>query len=84
MQVAVRGSKFEVSADLPSSVAPLVMRASGKARGLHFRPWIVTGAACQHPAFVLWYKQRPERAGPPRKPGRPSPTTRSSFRCSPD
>ena len=64
MQVAVRGSKVEVSADLPSSVAPLVMRASGKARGLHFRPWIVTGAACQHPAFVLWYKQPPERRGP--------------------
>ena len=64
MQAAVRGSKVEVSADLPSSVAPLVMRASGKARGAHFQPWIVTGAACQHPAFVLWYKQPPERRGP--------------------
>ena len=64
MQAAVRGSKVEVSADLPSSVAPLVMRASGKARGAHFQPWIVTGAACQHPALVLWYKQPPERRGP--------------------
>ena len=36
MHAAVRGSKVEVSADLPSSVAPLVMRASGKARGVHF------------------------------------------------
>ena len=64
MQAAVRGSKVEVSADLPSVVAPLVMRAGGKARGVHFRPWIVTGAICQHPAFVLWYKQPPERRGP--------------------
>ena len=64
MQAAVRGSKVEVSADLPSAVAPLVIHASGKARGVHFRPWIVTGAACQHPAFVLWYKQPPERRGP--------------------
>ena len=38
MQTAVRGSMVEVSTDLPSSVAPLVMRASGKARGMHFRP----------------------------------------------
>ena len=28
------------------------------------RPWIVTGSACQHPAYVLWYKQPPERRGP--------------------
>ena len=41
MQAAVRGWMVEVSTDLPSSVAPLVMRASGKARGVHFRPWIV-------------------------------------------
>ena len=54
----------EVSTDLPSSVAPLVMHASGKARGVHFRPWIVTGAACQHPAFVLWFKQPPVRHWP--------------------
>ena len=40
------------------------MRASGKARGVHFRPWILTGAACQHPAYVLWFKQPPERRGP--------------------
>ena len=33
MQAAVQGSKVEVFADLPSSVPPLVMRASGKARG---------------------------------------------------
>ena len=46
MQAAVRGSKVEVSADLPTSVAQLVMRASGKAPGVHFRPWIVTGASC--------------------------------------
>ena len=64
MQAAVRGSKVEVSAELPSSVPPLVMRASGKARGVHFRPWIVTGAACQHPAFVLWFKQPLERCRP--------------------
>ena len=64
MQAAVRGSMVKVSTDLPSSVAPLVMRASGKARGVHFRPWIVTGAACQHPAFVQWFKQPPERRGP--------------------
>ena len=38
MQAAVRGSIVEVSTDLPSSVAPLVMRASGKAQGVHFRP----------------------------------------------
>ena len=56
MQATVRGSKVEVSADLPLAVVPLVMRANGKARGVHFRPWIVTGAACQHPAFVLCYK----------------------------
>ena len=40
------------------------MHASGKAGGIHFRPWIVTGAACQQPAFVLWYQQPPERRGP--------------------
>ena len=55
-QARVRGSKVAVSADLCSLVAPLVMRASGKAREVHFRPWIVTGVACQYPAFVLWYK----------------------------
>ena len=64
MQAAVPGSKVEVSTDLPSSVAPLVMRASGKGRGVHFRPWIVTGAACQHPVYVLWFKQPPVRRGP--------------------
>ena len=64
MQAAVRGSMVEVSIEFPSSVAPLVMRASGKARVVHFRPWILTGAACQHPAYVLWFKQPPERRGP--------------------
>ena len=64
MQAAIWGSMVEVSTDFPSSVALLVMRASGKARGVHFRPWIVTGAACQHPAYVLWFKQPPERRGP--------------------
>ena len=63
MQAAVQGSKVEVSADLPTEVVPLVMHASGKARGVHFRPWIVTSAACQHPTYVLWYKQPPERRG---------------------
>ena len=62
MQAAVRGLKVEVSADHPSSVVPLVMRAKSKARGVHFRPWI--GASCQHPTFVLWFKQPPERRGP--------------------
>ena len=61
--VRVRGSKVEVSTDLPTEVAPLVLRASGKARGVHFRPRIVNGSACQHPAYVLWYKQPPERRG---------------------
>ena len=64
MQAAIGGSMVEVSTDPPSSVAPLVMRASGKDRGVHFRPWIVTGAACQHPGYVLWFKQPPERRGP--------------------
>ena len=64
MQAAVRGLMVEVSTDLSSSLAPLVMRASGKARGVHFRPSIVTGAAYQHPAFVLWFKPPPERRGP--------------------
>ena len=80
MQAAVRRSKVEVSANLRSSVAPLVMRNSGKARGVHFRPWIVTGAACQHSAFVLWYKQPPERRGPCPRSGGPSPGTTSSSR----
>ena len=54
MQAAVRGSMVEVSTDLPTKVAPLVLRASGKAwGGVHFRPWIVTGSAYQHPAYVL-------------------------------
>ena len=39
------------------------MRASGKARGVHFRAWLIIGAACQHPAYVLWYKQPLERRG---------------------
>ena len=64
MQAAIRGSMVEVSTNPPSSVALLVLRASGKARGVHFRPWIVTSAACQHPAYVLWFKQPPERRGP--------------------
>ena len=64
MQAAVRGSRVEVLADLLTELVPLVMRSSGKARGVHFRPWIVMGAACQHPAYVLWYKQPPERRGP--------------------
>ena len=59
-----RGAKGEVSADLSIEVPPLVMRASGKARGIHFRPWIVMGAVCQHPAYMLWYKQPPERRRP--------------------
>ena len=59
-------------------MAPLVMRDSGKARGVHFRPWIVTGAACQHPVFVLWYKQSLERRGASPEIWVPSPRTRSS------
>ena len=66
MQAAVRGSKVELSADLPSAVVLLVMRLSGKARGVRFRPWIVTGAACQHPAFMLWNKRPPEHRRPSR------------------
>ena len=64
MEAAVLGSKGEVSADLPTEVALLVMRANGQARGVHFRPWIVTSAACQHPSYVQWYKQPPERRRP--------------------
>ena len=47
MQAAVRGSRVEFSAYVPTEVGPLVMRASGKARGVHFRPWIVAGTLCQ-------------------------------------
>ena len=75
MQAAARGSKVEVSAGLTSAVLPLVMRASGKAQDVYFRPWIVTGAACQHPAFVLYHWSA---AGPPPRFRRPSPRTRSS------
>ena len=64
MQAAVRGSKVEMSADQPTSLAPLPMRATGKARGVHFWPWIVTGASCQHLAFVLRYKQPLKRRWP--------------------
>ena len=64
MEAAVRGSRVEVLADLPTEVLPLVMRASGKARGVHLRRWLVTGATCQHSAYVLFYKQPPERRGP--------------------
>ena len=64
MQAAVKGSKVEVSADLPTEVVPLALRASGKARGVHFRPWIITSTTYQHPAYVLWYKQPPERRRP--------------------
>ena len=53
MQAAVRGSMVEVSTDLPSSVAPLVMRASGKARVVHFRFWIVTGTAAPRVRAVV-------------------------------
>ena len=42
---------------------PLVVSASAKARGVHFRPWIVTSAGGQHPAYVVWCKQPPERRG---------------------
>ena len=31
---------------------------------MHFRPWMVTSTACQHPAFMLWFKQPPELRGP--------------------
>ena len=48
----------------PFVAGPLVMRTSGKARGMHFRPSIVTGTVCQHPVFVLWLKQPLERRGP--------------------
>ena len=58
------GSKVEVSVDLPTEVAPRVLRANGKAWGVHFVPWIVTSSACQHPEHVLWYKQPLERRGP--------------------
>ena len=64
MQAAVRGLKVEFCADLPTEVVLLVMRGIGKARGVHFWPWIVTGSACQHPAYVLWFKQPPEHRGP--------------------
>ena len=33
-------------------------------RGFHLRPWIVRGSTCEHPAYVLWYKQLPERRRP--------------------
>ena len=46
MQASVWGLIVECSTDLPIEVAPLVLCASGKARGVHFRPWIVICAAC--------------------------------------
>ena len=46
MQAAVRGPKVEVAAELPTEVAPLVMRVSGKARGVYLQLWIVTRSAC--------------------------------------
>ena len=82
MQAALQESRVEVSADLLTEIVPLVMRATGKARGVHFWPWIVMGAACQHPTYVLWYKQPPEHPGPPHRYRTPSPRTRSSCRCS--
>ena len=82
MHVAVRGSRVEVSADLPIEVVPFVMGVNGKLRGIHFRPWIVKGTACQHPVYVLWCKQPLSAAGPPWRSRRPSPRTGSSSRRS--
>ena len=82
MQVVVRGSRVDVSPDILTEAVSLVMSASGKPRGVQFRPWIVTGAACQHPMYVLWYKSHRSTADPPRRFGRPSPRTISSTHCS--
>ena len=82
MQAAVWGSRVEGSADLLTEVVPLVMPASGKARGVHFRPWIATGAACRHPTYVRWYKQPPERRGPSPEVWKTLAEDRNSSRCS--
>ena len=45
MHVAVQGSLAEVSTDIPTKVAPLLLRASGNPRGVRFHPCIVLGFA---------------------------------------
>ena len=46
MQTALRGSKVEVSTDLPTEVPPEMLRTNDKPRGVQFRSWIVIGSAC--------------------------------------
>ena len=41
-----------------------MLRANGKPSVVHFYPWLVIGSACQHPAYVLLFKQPPERRRP--------------------
>ena len=64
MQAAVWGSKVKATTDLRTKVAPLGLGASGNAGGVHFRRCISTSSACQHPMYVLWYKEPPEHRGP--------------------
>ena len=64
MQAAVRGSQIEFSMHLPMDLLPAVLRDSGRVRGLRSMPWITAGSDRPYSAYVVWFKQPPERRGP--------------------
>ena len=60
----MRGSYVVVSMDLPPFLIRVVLRDSGKTRGVQFRPWITTGTDYHHPTYILSFKEPPEQRGP--------------------
>ena len=64
MNVRRHGAWVEVSLYLPVDLIPVVLRASGRVRGMLYRPWATFGEDYPHPAHVMRFERPPERRGP--------------------
>ena len=64
MNVGRHGDWMEASLDLPVDLIQVVLRASGRVRGVLYRPWVTSGEDYPHPAHIFRLERPPERRGP--------------------
>ena len=64
MNVGRHGAWVEVSLDLPMDLIPVVLRASGRVRGVLYRPCATSGEDYPHPAHVMHFEWPLEHRGP--------------------
>ena len=57
MNVGPHGAWVEFSLDLPVDLIPVVLRASGRVRGVLYRPWATSGEDYPHPAHVMRFER---------------------------